>query len=54
MGARGRRITVTRVTRVTGRLERRRTGVLVTVDTYSTARLVRRTFLRRTVETVYL
>ncbi len=54
MGTRGRRITVTSVTRVTSRLEGRRTIMLVTVDTHPTARLVGRTFLRRTVETVYL
>ena len=54
MGARRRRITVTRVTCVTGRLERRRTGVIVTVDTHPTARLVCRTLLRRTVEMVHL
>jgi hypothetical protein len=54
VGTRRRGVTVTCVTRGTRRLESRRTVVSVTVDTHPTARLVRRTFFRRTVESVHL
>jgi hypothetical protein len=55
MGARGRRITVTRVTCVTDTLERRRVVVSVTARTHlTTAVIVSRTFRKRLVKVQYL